>query len=142
MRWIFALAGLAALGWGGWLAIDFAQSHDSLQAAAWFVGGPLIHDGLVYLAQANGVLNCWDAVSGKEHYSEALHRDRYRASPVFADGKIYVGSRDGTFTIVKAGPKFQVLATNNLPDVFTASPAIAGGRIYLRGFGTLYAIGK
>ena len=47
MRWIFALAGLAALGWGGWLAIDVAQSHDSLQAAAWFVGGPLIHDGLV-----------------------------------------------------------------------------------------------
>src|SRR3954465_10601139 len=85
------------------------------------VPSPLIHEGLVYLAQANGVLDCWEAITGKELYAETLHRDRYRCSPVYADGKIYVGSRDGTFTVVKAGPKFEVLATNNLPDVFTAS---------------------
>jgi hypothetical protein len=47
LRWVFALAGLAALAWGAWLAWDFAGRHDALQAALWFVGGPVVHDGLV-----------------------------------------------------------------------------------------------
>ena len=48
----------------------------------------------------------------------------------------------GTISVVKTGPKFERLAVNTLDDVFTASPAISGGRIYLRGFDSLYAIGK
>lgn len=53
MRWVLAIAGLAALGWGAWLAIDFAGRHDSIQAAVWFVGGPVVHDAL--LAPVAGV---------------------------------------------------------------------------------------
>lgn len=108
------------------------------------VPSPLIHDGLVYLVQAGGrgSMQCWDAKTGKEFYSESIYDDRYRASPVYADGKIYVLSRDGTALVVKAGKKFELLATNNLNDNFTASPAIADGRIYLRGFNNLYAIGN
>jgi len=68
--------------------------------------------------------------------------DRYRASPVYADGKIYCTARDGTISVVKAGPKFQLLALNKLPDQLAASPAISNGRIYLRGFEALYAIGQ
>jgi outer membrane protein assembly factor BamB len=106
------------------------------------VPSPLIHNGLVYLVQAGGrgSMQCWDAKTGKEFYSEGIYDDRYRASPVYADGKIYVLSRDGTALVVQAGQKFQLLATNNLNDNFTASPAIAEGRIYLRGFKALYAI--
>ncbi len=104
------------------------------------VPSPLIHDGLVYLPQANGVLICLDAKTGKQMYQADLHRDRYRASPVVADGKLYLTARDGTFSVVKAGPKFELLETNNLPDEFTASPAISNGRIYLRGFRALYAV--
>jgi outer membrane protein assembly factor BamB len=104
------------------------------------VPSPLIHDGLVYLPRENGVLICLDAQTGKEHYSESLHRDRYRSSPVFADGKIYWTARDGTFSVVKAGPKFELLATNVMGEEVTASPAISGGRLYVRGFRHLYAI--
>jgi len=104
------------------------------------VPSPLMHDGLLYLCRENGVLTCWDMMTGKEVYQSRLHADRYRASPVYADGRVYITSRDGTFAVVKAGRKFELLATNNLPDVFTASPAIADGRIYLRGFDNLYAI--
>jgi len=45
-------------------------------------------------------------------------------------------------SVVKAGPKFELVATNQLPDQLAASPAISNGRIYLRGFETLYAIGQ
>ena len=61
--------------------------------------------------------------------------------PRFADGKVYLTARDGTVTVVKAGPKFEVLASNKLPDVIAASPAISNGRIYLHGWENLYAIG-
>jgi hypothetical protein len=56
LRGLFAVAGLAALAWGAWLAWDSAPTHDSLQAAAWFVGGPLLHDGLVAPAVGIGGL--------------------------------------------------------------------------------------
>jgi outer membrane protein assembly factor BamB len=108
------------------------------------VPSPLVYDGLVYLCREDGKfgLLCLDAKTGEEKYSQPLHRDIYRASPVAARGLIYVTARDGTFTVVKAGPKFEKVAENRLPDSFYASPAVSNGRIYLRGWKTLYAIGS
>jgi len=106
------------------------------------VPSPLVHDGLVYLCGENGILICMDAKTGKELYQERLHSARYRASPVYADAKIYCTARDGAFTVVKAGPKYERLAENKLPDQFASSPAISDGVIYLRGFETLYAVGR
>ena len=105
------------------------------------VPSPLIHGGQVYLCREIGLLICLDAASGKELYQKRIHNSRYRASPVYADGKIYLTARDdGTFHVVKAGPTYELLATNVLPDEFAASPVISGGRIYLRSFRALYAI--
>lgn len=110
------------------------------------VPSPLIHDGLVYLNgdERGGVgwLVCLDAKTGNQHYKQGVHRSIYRASPVYADGKVYLTARDGTITVVKAGPKFQEIAVNKLPDDTSASPAISNGRIYIRGWKTLYAIGR
>jgi hypothetical protein len=49
MRWFFALAGLALLGYGAVLAWEFASSRtvNAVQGGAWFIAGPIIHDGLV-----------------------------------------------------------------------------------------------
>jgi outer membrane protein assembly factor BamB len=70
------------------------------------------------------------------------HRTRHRASPVFADGKIYLNARDGKISVVKAGPKFEMLAQNDLGEEISASPAISNGTIYLRTFDALWAIRK
>ena len=78
----------------------------------------------------------------KQYYNQRIHSARYRASPVYADGNVYLTARDGTVTVVKAGKKFVEVAVNKLPDEMSASPAVSGGRIYLRGFGTLFAVGK
>jgi len=104
------------------------------------VPSPLVHDGLVYLCRESGTLICMDAATGKELYQERLHSARYRASPVYADGKIFCTARDGVVSVVKAGPRFELLATNQFPDQIAASPAISGGRIYFRGFKTLFAL--
>ena len=49
LRALFALAGLAALAFGAWLAWDFVRNSigDGIQAALYFVAGPVVHDGLV-----------------------------------------------------------------------------------------------
>jgi len=49
MRWLLGLSGLALLAYGAVLAWDFATSRtvNAVQGAAWFIGGPLVHDGLV-----------------------------------------------------------------------------------------------
>lgn len=49
IRVLLALSGLALLGYGAVLAWDFATSRtvNAVQGLAWFVGGPLLHDGVV-----------------------------------------------------------------------------------------------
>ena len=48
------------------------------------------------------------------------------------DGKVYFASEDGDVFVVKAGPAFELLATNAMGDVCMASPALSRGVIYLR----------
>lgn len=49
IRVLLALSGLALLAYGAVLAWEFATSRtvNAVQGAAWFIGGPLIHDGII-----------------------------------------------------------------------------------------------
>ena len=105
------------------------------------VSSPLVHEGLLYLCGENGILRCIDVKTGKDLYKERLHGARYRASPVYADGKVYCVARDGVISVVKAGPKFELLAANKLPDEISSSLVVSNGRIYVRGWEKLYALG-
>jgi outer membrane protein assembly factor BamB len=105
------------------------------------VPSPLVHDGLVYLCDEGGLVSCFDAASGEEHYTKKrVHAHRHRASPVYADDKIYVTARDGYITVLKAGTEFQVLASNDMEEDISASPVISNGTLYIRSFDALYAI--
>lgn len=104
------------------------------------VPSPLIHGGLVYLCRENGNLLCLDARTGETLYHERTHRERHRASPVYADGHVYLTARDGRITVVKAERRFEVVAENELGEEMSSSPAISNGTIYLRTFEALWAI--
>ncbi|HEV7646723.1 MAG TPA: hypothetical protein VGP26_01035 [Actinophytocola sp.] len=56
MRWVFAVAGVAALAWGGRLLWDLAARHDAIQVAFFFAGGPVVHDAIVAPAVGIGGL--------------------------------------------------------------------------------------
>ncbi len=101
---------------------------------------PLVHEGLVYVCRENGVLDCFDAKTGEEFYSERIHPQRYRSSPVYVDGKIVCTARDGVVTVVKAGKNFELLSENKLGESIAATPALADGTMYLRTFDHLWAI--
>lgn len=97
----------------------------------------------VYVLRDNGVMHCFEARSGREIYGgQRVPPGTYSASPVIADGKIYVVSEDGIATVVRAGPKFEILAENNLGDYTLSSPVVSRGQIFFRTQNYLWAIGK
>jgi len=59
---------------------------------------------------------------------------------VAADGKIYLSSEDGEIAVVKAGAKYELLATNQMGEVLMATPAISDGMIFVRGQHSVFAI--
>lgn len=104
------------------------------------VPSPLVVGDFVYLCMQDGNIYCLDKQSGEQHYFQRTHRQRHRASPIYADGHIYLTARDGKVTVLKAGKEFAVVAENEVGDAISSSPAISNGTIYLRSYDGLWAI--
>jgi outer membrane protein assembly factor BamB len=108
-----------------------------------YVASPLLYDGLIYLTkERQGILFCVDARTGDLKFGpERLpEMDTVYASLLGAGGKVYISSREGTTVVLKAGPKYEVLATNKLSEPIDASPVAVGKQLYLRGSKSLYCI--
>jgi outer membrane protein assembly factor BamB len=108
-----------------------------------YVASPLLYDGLIYFTkERQGIVYCVDARTGDLKFGpERLpEMDTVYASLLGAGGKVYVSSREGTTVVLKAGPKYEVLATNKLPEPIDASPLAVGKQLYLRGAKHLYCI--
>ncbi len=99
----------------------------------------LYYKGLLYVLMDNGVLVCFDGQTGREHYRERLG-GTCNSSPIAASGRIYASNNDGETFVIKAGSKFQLLATNELGERISASPAITGDRLIYRTDSHLYCI--
>ena len=103
-------------------------------------GGPYIPTSIVYGAelytiQNNGVFAAYNAKTGERLYQNRISpkSSAHSASLVAADGRIYVAAEDGDVFVVKAGPTFELLATNQVGEVLMATPAIADRMLIIRG---------
>lgn len=104
---------------------------------------PVTDGKYFYVVNDRGIMWCLDAKTGQELYGQQrIKPGTYSSSPVLADDKIYITSEDGLTTVVKAGPKFEVLAENALNDYCLSSPAISGGQIFIRTAQHLFCIGN
>jgi outer membrane protein assembly factor BamB len=104
---------------------------------------PLAAGDLLYLVSNNGVVTAYETATGERVYQQRLSPNQgtsLSASPVYADGKLYFPSEDGDIFVVKAGDKYELLATNPMGEVLMATPAISDGTIFIRGEHTLFAI--
>jgi outer membrane protein assembly factor BamB len=104
-----------------------------------FMPSPLAYRGYVYVVGDRGIGTCLDAATGKQVWKERLG-EQYYASPVAGDGKLYFPSKEGVVRVVRAGPRFELLAENDLGEGLIASPAIADGEIVLRGEKHLFCV--
>ena len=128
---------------------DISTSH-----VAWtFHRGPdvpsPVSDGTyLYLVSETGIVYCLDLKSGALVYGPSrLPSDFYSASPVLADGKVYVtGESTGVTTVFRAGPKFEILASNTFNDPCApyclASIAVSQGQLFVKTDAHLWVLGQ
>lgn len=103
---------------------------------------PLAYGEEIYFCNDAGVLACYDARTGEEHYRQRLGEGSsgFTASGVAADGKLYFTAESGTVHVVAAGADFEALSVNDLGEECMATPAISAGVIYWRSRGHLTAV--
>jgi outer membrane protein assembly factor BamB len=96
---------------------------------------PVIAGEFIYRTQKPGQIYCWKLSTGEEVFNDRLEGITNLASPIAtADGRVYFLTSAKTY-IIKAGPKLEVLATNDLGGYNGnngPSPAVANGRLYVR----------
>ena len=82
--------------------------------------------------------------TGEEIYRQRLPHSGsgFSASPVAADGKIYLSSEDGEIFVIRAGTRFEHIATNSMGELLMATPALSDGVMYVRSAQSLFAIGR
>lgn len=107
------------------------------------VPSPLLYRDRLYLVKNGGLVACYDAKTGKQHYYDRLGAGGlYYASPVAADGKIYFASLKGVVSIIKAGDAMEVISRTNLGEEIAGTPALAGGMVFVRTRKHLYAFAE
>lgn len=99
----------------------------------------LMEDKLYFIRVNNGFLTCLNAKTGEVYYSNQKLEgiSTLFSSPSGGGDKIYIVA-DKTCLVLKAGEKFELLASNPLDDNFHASPVLVDNQLILRGFGALY----
>jgi outer membrane protein assembly factor BamB len=126
---------------------DGATSNENIAWSHGRGGGymctPLVYDGLVYIVTYNGVLSAYDARTGERKYQERFKdgKSAFTASPVASAGHVYFPNEDGQVFVVKAGPVFQQVATNEMNAPILATPAISEGQLIVRTGTHLMSIG-
>jgi outer membrane protein assembly factor BamB len=112
-------------------------------------GSPVIVGDYLYRASPPGVVHCWSVADGSPVYEVRVDGIPTYPSPVATkDGRIYFAGA-GKSCVIKAGPKLEVLATNDLGEgeknewtLTGPSAAVSDGKIFLRGPKSLICIGK
>jgi outer membrane protein assembly factor BamB len=138
-------------GFGGSaLAVKLGGAGDITRDRLWLhpannqrVGSGVIVGGHVYVIDENGAAHCYDLATDKDSW-KGVERlgDMTWGSLVHADGRLYALMRSGDTVVLRAGPKFQVLAVNRLGagEQSNASVAISDGEIFIRTFRSLWCI--
>jgi outer membrane protein assembly factor BamB len=106
-----------------------------------YVPSPIaVGDWFLTSSFAGKAAYCYEATTGKILWKEPM--GLHHASPVTANGLVYFLNDDGVMHVVRAGPKFDLVARNEIGEKTYASPALNGDQIFVRSFTQLYCIGK
>jgi len=111
------------------------------------LGSGVVHEGRVYVLNTPGIAECIELKTGKTLWQERVRgagpTSESWSSMVLAGDRIYVLNQSADTVVLKAGPKFEVLAVNALENELTnASHAISEGQIFIRTHKHLWCIGE
>jgi len=116
----------------------------SVPRAGSYMATPLVYGDYLYVVRWNGVLGVYDTRTGAPTYQQRLGAGAtaFTASPVASGGHIYFATEDGEVYVIKAGPTFELVATNRLDAAMLATPAISEGRLFIRTKDEILAFGQ
>jgi outer membrane protein assembly factor BamB len=100
-----------------------------------------IHDGLLYVTELDGYVNCFDAKTGKKHWMYDMHAETW-CSAYWVAGKVFVGNEDGDLHIFDAGKALKEPKKITFNGPLKTPVVVTGGILYILTDSTLYAIGK
>jgi beta-lactamase regulating signal transducer with metallopeptidase domain/outer membrane protein assembly factor BamB len=104
--------------------IEFSETlHRTLAA-------PVIHQGCVFVADAAGILFCFEQSSGRLLWSDDLFSAVW-GTPLVADGKLFVVTEQGEVRVYLAGPRRDRLAVNAMEEAMYGTPAAANGTLFI-----------
>lgn len=96
-------------------------------------------DGLLFMANEQGVMSCVEAKSGEVIWQKRLGGS-FTASPITSRGRLYFFDEDGKGYVLAAGRSYEELAVNELPEGCMASPAVLDNSIIIRTTAALYRV--
>ena len=110
--------------------------------AAAYTSSPLAFGGRVYAVNDNGVLQVFDARTGREIYKARVGGvgNTFSASPWTHGGKVFFLSEEGDTFVINPGDSYDEIAKNSLGELAFASPAITKDGLFVRTQSRLYRI--
>ena len=126
---------------------DVTDTHVAWQTTRGspFVPSPVLYGDYLYtLNDMSSIITCLNAQTGESVWQERLgrpQREGISASPIVVDDKLFVTNDDGATFVLKTGPEFELLHTNDIGARTLASPALVDRVWYVRTVDELIAIG-
>ncbi|MDQ3625094.1 MAG: PQQ-like beta-propeller repeat protein [Verrucomicrobiota bacterium] len=120
---------------------NVTQTHIAWRTThgAAYVPSPICEGDYFLVISDLGFAHCFEAKTGALQWQERFGRQH--ASLVSADGLVYFLNDKGTCNVVRPGPKFELVASNETGEPTYASPALSEGQIFIRGEKSLFCIG-
>jgi outer membrane protein assembly factor BamB len=129
--------------------ISLKEGETSNQYVVWsqarggtYLPSSLAYQGAIYTLTETGILNRYDAKTGKEIYKTRIDpaATNFTTSPWAYNGKLFCLSEEGQTFVINTGDQFQLSHVNALDDFAQASPALVGERLLIRTERRLYSI--
>lgn len=142
-------------GYGGsTMAVKLGGKGDITKDRLWLhprndqrVGSGIIVGDHCYVVDHGGAGHCYELKTGDDLWKGVADRvatgNQNWGSMVHAEGRIYILLHNADTVVLKASPKFEIIARNTLPKEQTfSSVAVSNGEIFIRTFRHLYCIAE
>ena len=138
---------------GGTMAVKLGGSGDVTKThRVWHeqrakkgrIGSGVVFDGYVYVQNQDGIAECLELQSGKTVWTERLRgagaKSESWSSLVRSGDRLYAVNQSGDVFVLKASPKFELIASNSVGEPSNSSLAVSNGELFLRTHQSLWCI--
>jgi outer membrane protein assembly factor BamB len=110
------------------------------------IGSGVISGDYIYILDDPGIAECIEVKSGKVVWEERLKGQAAKgdnwSSLMLSGDKWYAINQAGDAFVVRASPKFEVLASNSLGETAMSSIAPSNGELFIRTYKALWCISE